>query len=190
MTCTFAPTGSKSTFVGNGLLPPLPIDVPQFMGLTSHYRRFIPELPCSGKIHSCLSGSTTLGLVHILRMTILLTDWSPNRTNSDGVLFYLSRGIGLFQTTLMAKHHSGKFAKNFTERKLYATISRQYWWKGMRADIRVHRFRLICASRKGTGKKTWPPHKSIPVGGPLESVCYSFHSLTVAISMRLYSKTT
>ena len=41
----------------------------------------------------------------------------------------------------------------------------------MRADIRQFcRCCLVCASRKGTGRKTRPPLQSIPVGGPFEMV--------------------
>ena len=49
------------------------------------------------------------------------------------------------------------------------TLSLQYWWKGMRADV-CHFCRncLVFASRKGTGSKTRPPLKSIPVSGPFE----------------------
>lgn len=58
----------------------------------------------------------------------------------------------------MKEHHSGKLAGHFTERKLHATLSCQYWWKGMRADVcRFCQSCLVCALRKGTGRKTCPP---------------------------------
>ena len=75
------------------------------------------------------------------------------------------------QLNLLKEYHDGRFAGHFAERKLYATISRQYWWKGMRAYVcRFCRSCLVCASRKGTGRKTRPPLKSIPVGGPFEMI--------------------
>ena len=98
----------------------------------------------------------------------------------DGVLYYISPlapehwRLAVpepLRMTLMKEHHSGKFAGHFAERKVYATLSRRYWWKGMRADVRHFcRSCLVCASRKDTGRKTRPPLKSIPVGGPFEMI--------------------
>ena len=73
--------------------------------------------------------------------------------------------------TLLKEYHVGKFAGHFAERKIYATMSRRYWWKGMRADVRRFCRRcLVCASRKGTGRKKRPPLQSVAVGGPFEMV--------------------
>ena len=98
----------------------------------------------------------------------------------DGVLFYLSPTSPdrwhlvvpqSLKLTLLEEHHDGKFAGHFAERKIYATISTRYWWKGMRADVRYFcRSCLVCASRKGTGRKRRPPLQSIPVGRPFEMV--------------------
>ena len=58
-----------------------------------------------------------------------------------------------------------------TERKMFATLRTRYWWRGMRADIRCFCHRcLVCASRKGTGRRTRPPLQPIPVGGPFHMV--------------------
>ena len=54
---------------------------------------------------------------------------------------------------------------------MYSTLRRQYWWKGMRSDVRHHcRSWLTCATRKGTGRPSRPPLKPIEVGGPFHQV--------------------
>ena len=98
----------------------------------------------------------------------------------DGVLFYLSPASPdrwrlavpeSLKLTLLQEYHGGKLARHFAERKLSATLSTQYWWRGMRADVRRYcRSCLICVSRKGTGRKKRPPLQSIPVGGPFEMI--------------------
>ena len=71
------------------------------------------------------------------------------------------------QPKILAEHHGGRFAGHFAERKMYATLRCQYWWKGMRSDVHHHcRSCLICATRKGTGRQSRPPLQSIQVGGP------------------------
>ena len=75
------------------------------------------------------------------------------------------------QPHLLQEHHGGRFAGHFAERKMYNTLRQQYWWKGMRSDVRHHcRSCLTCATRKGTGKPSRPPLKPIEVGGPFHRV--------------------
>ena len=63
--------------------------------------------------------------------------------------------------------HSGRFAGHFAERKIYDTLRKSYWWKGMRADVRRHcRSCLTCATRKGTGRASRLPLQPIVVRGP------------------------
>ena len=100
----------------------------------------------------------------------------------DGVLFYVHPDPTAadqwrlavpqcLRETLLKEYHEGKFAGHFAERKIYATMSRRYWWKGMRVDVRRFCRRcLVCASRKGTGRKKRPPLQSVAVGGPFEMV--------------------
>ena len=63
---------------------------------------------------------------------------------SDGMLYYISPSAPntwrlavpqCLKQTLLKENHDGRFAGHFAERKIYATISRRYWWKSMRADV-------------------------------------------------------
>ena len=68
---------------------------------------------------------------------------------------------------LVNETHSGKFAGHFAERRVYDLLCRQYWWKGMHANVRRHcRSCLTCSTRKGTGRAFRPPLQPISVGGP------------------------
>ena len=72
---------------------------------------------------------------------------------------------------VLEEAHSKNFAGHFAERKVYKTLCKKYWWSGMQADVRRHcRACLVCATRKGPGRGTRPPLKSIPVGGPFHRV--------------------
>ena len=80
----------------------------------------------------------------------------------DGLLFFVdTQGSNNWrlvvpkklQEVLVREQHAGKFAGHFAERKTFATLRTQYWWRGMRATIRHFcRHCLVCASRKGTGQ--------------------------------------
>ena len=73
--------------------------------------------------------------------------------------------------SLLEEAHSGRFAGHFSERRIYVTLRKKFWWKGMRADTRRYcRSCLVCATRKGTGRASHPPLQSIPVGGPFHHV--------------------
>ena len=72
---------------------------------------------------------------------------------------------------MLEEHHGGRFAGHFAERKMYNTLRRRYWWKGMLADARHYcRSCLTCATRKGTGRSSRPPLKPIEIGGPFHRV--------------------
>ena len=76
----------------------------------------------------------------------------------DGVLFFVSPTAptlmrlavpSCLKQTLMKEHHNGRFAGHFAERKVYSTMSKRYWWKGMRSDVsKFCRSCLVCASRE------------------------------------------
>ena len=71
------------------------------------------------------------------------------------------------QQNVLEEAHSGRFAGHFAERRVYDTLKKSYWWKGMRAAVRRHcRSCLTCATRKGTGRASRPPLQPIAVGGP------------------------
>ena len=75
------------------------------------------------------------------------------------------------QSTLLEESHSGKFAGHFAEQKVYSTLRERYWWRGMRNDVRRYcRSCLVCASRKGPGRRQRPKLQPIPVGGPFHTV--------------------
>ena len=57
------------------------------------------------------------------------------------------------QPKMLEEYRGGRFAGHFAERKMYNTLRRRYWWKGMLADTRRYcRSCLTCATRKGTGR--------------------------------------
>ena len=73
--------------------------------------------------------------------------------------------------TLLEETHSKNFAGHFAERKMYATLRKKYWWSRMRTDVRRHcRACLVCATRKGPGRRVWPPLQPIPIGRPFHRV--------------------
>ena len=72
---------------------------------------------------------------------------------------------------LLAESHSGRFSGHFAEKGLYGMLARRYWWDGMRNDVRRQcRSCMTCVSRAGAGRKSRPPLKPIPVGGPFHRV--------------------
>ena len=53
---------------------------------------------------------------------------------------------------LLKEYHGGRCAGHFAERKMYSTLRRQYWWKGIRSDVRHHCHSCLpCVTRKRTG---------------------------------------
>ena len=56
--------------------------------------------------------------------------------------------------------HGGVFAGHL----IYDRLRRDYWWPGMKKDVRVHcRSCLTCAHRKNTGRASHPPLQLIKV---------------------------
>ena len=75
------------------------------------------------------------------------------------------------RTFLLEDAHSGLLAGHLSEKRVYNRLRRDYWWPGMRGEIRKHcRSCLTCATRKGTGRATRPPLQPIPVGGPFHTI--------------------
>ena len=72
---------------------------------------------------------------------------------------------------LLEDAHGGLFAGHLGEKRVYDRLRRNYWWQGLRRDVRKHCHScLTCATRKGVGRATHPPLQSIPVGGPFHCV--------------------
>ena len=58
-----------------------------------------------------------------------------------------------------------------SEKRVYDRLTGDYWWSGMRGDVRRHcKACLVCATRKGNSCASRPPLQSIPVGGPFHTV--------------------
>ena len=71
----------------------------------------------------------------------------------------------------VANTHSGLLAGHLAEKRIYDRLRHDYWWPGMRGEVRKHcRSCLTCTARKGTGRATHPPLQPIPVGGPFHTV--------------------
>ncbi len=72
---------------------------------------------------------------------------------------------------LLEETHSGGFSGHFAARGLYGTLVKRYWWNGMFSDVfRFCKGCLTCAAYRGGGRRSKPPLRSIPVGGPFERV--------------------
>ena len=86
------------------------------------------------------------------------------------------------QQEVLEEAHLGRFASHFAERRVYNTLRKSYWWKGMRAAVRTHcRSCLTCATRKGTGRASRPPLQPIVVGGPFHRM--GVHVLQLPLSL-------
>ena len=73
--------------------------------------------------------------------------------------------------TILAEAHSAIFSGHLSERKVYDRFQHNYWWHGMRADMRRFcRGCLNCASRKEPGRGVRPPLQPIPVKKPFHRV--------------------
>ena len=57
------------------------------------------------------------------------------------------------QSELLQEAHRGKFAGHFAEKRIYETLRKYYWWKGMRGDVRKYcRSCIECVTRRGPGR--------------------------------------
>ena len=87
----------------------------------------------------------------------------------DGVLYRVQPDKTL-RIKLFQEVHGGLFAGHLRAVKTHSTLSRHYWWPGIRADVtRWCRECLRCATRS-IGKPVWPPLTPIPVEGPFDRV--------------------
>ena len=91
------------------------------------------------------------------------------------------------QSKVVEEAHSERFAGHFTERRIYNTLKKAYWWKGMRsAGWKQVRSCLTCATKKGTGRATRPPLQPIAVGGPFHRVGVDVLQLPLTQSCNQY----
>ena len=68
---------------------------------------------------------------------------------------------------LLKELHGGKFSGHFAWKKLYKTMRKKYWWRGMCGAVEKYcKSCLECVTRKGSGRSVKPPLVPIPVGGP------------------------
>ena len=75
------------------------------------------------------------------------------------------------RSALLEDAHNGLFAGHLGEKRVYDRLRRNYWWQGLRSDVRAHcRSCLTCATRRGVGRATRPPLQPVPVGGPFHCV--------------------
>ena len=72
---------------------------------------------------------------------------------------------------LLSEAHAGLFSGHLSERKIYDRLRRQYWWRGMRTDVRRFcRSCISCVSRRGPGRAVRPPLCPIPVEKPFHRI--------------------
>ena len=89
---------------------------------------------------------------------------------------------------LIKEAHDGRFSGHFAEKKIFELLRRQYWWPGMRADVRRYcRSCLVCASRKGQSRSIRPPLQPIPVGGPFAKVGVDILQLPLTLEGNQYA---
>ena len=75
------------------------------------------------------------------------------------------------RSQLLTEAHVGCFGGHFSEKKVYDKIRRNYWWYGLRRDVRKFcRSCLSCVTRQGPGHSYRPPMMPIPVKGPFHRV--------------------
>ena len=73
------------------------------------------------------------------------------------------------QQSILKDHHSGKLAGHFSGTRLYATLSRQWWWRTMHKDVlEFCRSCGECATVTGVGRRCKPPLHPIPVQRPFQ----------------------
>ena len=70
---------------------------------------------------------------------------------------------------LFHEAHDGAFGAHLRDAKVHSQLSKHYWWKRMRADIRWCRTCLTCVTHKA-GRAVKPPLTPIPVSGPFDHV--------------------
>ena len=103
-----------------------------------------------------------------------------NFTVIDDVLHYLdSRGggrkraavPGQLQKVILEDYHGGRMAGHFSGPRLYAALSRKWWWRTMYKDAIEHCHNCgECATVTGVGRRHRPPLHPIPVQRPFQII--------------------
>ena len=87
---------------------------------------------------------------------------------------------------LLTEAHTGCFGGDFSEKKVYDKICRNYWWYGLRRDVR--KFCRSCLTRQGPGHSYRLPMMPIPVDGPFQLLTFcNYLSHRVETNMLSYS---
>ena len=96
----------------------------------------------------------------------------------DGIAFYVDpkrenrrRAIvpQQLRKQILANAHSSRFAGHFSGRKLYDSLLRHWWWRGMFQDATAFaRSCPECAVATGSGRRIKPPLQPIPVSRPFQ----------------------
>lgn len=88
---------------------------------------------------------------------------------------------------LLKEMHGGRFSGHFAWKKMYSTLRKRYWWKGMCGDVeKFCRSCLECVTRKGIGRAVRPPLTTIPIGGPFHRMGVDVLQLPVTESGNKY----
>ncbi len=88
---------------------------------------------------------------------------------------------------LLREMHGGRFSGHFAWKKMYCTLRKRYWWRGMCGDVeRFCKTSFECVSRKGSGRAVRPPLMTIPVGGPFHRMGVDVLQLPVTESGNKY----
>ena len=97
---------------------------------------------------------------------------------ADGIAYYVDPKRGDRKRAIVPRQlrkriledaHSSRFAGHFSGRRLYASLLRHWWWRGMFQDtVDFARSCPECAIATGTGRRIKPPLKPIPVSRPFQ----------------------
>ena len=96
----------------------------------------------------------------------------------DGILYRVDPDQPGLQQVVVPVHlqkgiledcHGGKMAGHFSGPRLFKTLSRTWWWKGLYKDAMTHvKSCPPCAFSRGTGRLQRPPLEPIPVQRPFQ----------------------
>ena len=115
---------------------------------------------------------------------------------SDGVLYRTSQKQGelpkivvptSLKQQIMEEHHAGILAGYFSGLRLFKTISRKWWWKGMYKDLM--NFARGCPQCTVVGRaeqKKIPPLMPIPVDHPFQIVGVDIMEFTLTAKGNKY----
>ena len=91
------------------------------------------------------------------------------------------------RSQLLTEAHAGCFGGHLSEKKVYNKIRRNFWWYGLRRDVRkFSRGCLSCVTRRGPGYSHRPPMMPIPVKGPFHRVAVDVLQLPLTTSGNKY----